>query len=236
MQEMTMRAEMPEFTVPTRLRSTLEVLTVMMLLPVGGIIGSLTGFVPAAAIMSVLLPLIAAAVFLRREGLAWRSLVFGKQLSVVAVLGFALLALAGGLGLEMLAGTVMRAMGLPEADITVFSQLVEGNLYMFLWMLIPVVWGSAAIGEELLVRGFMQHRLTGMTGPLTGAFLQALIFGLAHFYQGITGIVTTFTIGLAFGLVYLRSRNLLPLILAHGLIDTFAMTALYLGHPELLSL
>ncbi|MEM9313508.1 MAG: type II CAAX endopeptidase family protein [Pseudomonadota bacterium] len=235
MQEMTMRAEMPEFPVPTRLRGALEVLTVVLLLPVGGIVGGLTGFVPAAAIMSVLLPLIAATLFLRREGLAWRELVFGRRLSFLAIFGFTLLALAGGLGLEMVAGLSMHALGLPEADISAFSRLVEGNLGMYLWMLIPVAWGSAAIGEELLVRGFMQHRLTGMTGPLLGAFLQALIFGLAHFYQGITGIVTTFAIGFAFGLVYLRSRNLLPLIVAHGLIDTFAMTALYLGHPELLS-
>ena len=29
-------------------------------------------------------------------------------------------------------------------------------------------------------------------------------------------------------------RNLVPLIIAHGLIDAWAMTALYLGRPELL--
>ena len=234
MQEMTMSAGMPELKVPTRLRGALEVLAVVLLLPVGGILGSLTGFPPAGAIMSVLLPLLVATLFLRRECRSWGSLAFAGSLSIPAILGYTALALLGGLGLEFVAGLFKQAVGLPAPDLSAFIGLIEGNLTIYLWMLIPVSWGSAAIGEELLVRGFMQHRLTGMTGPLLGAFLQALIFGLAHSYQGLSGTLTTFAIGLAFGLVYLRCRNLVPLIIAHGLIDTFAMTAIYLGYADLL--
>lgn len=231
----TIEADVPEPRGPTRLRAGLEVLAVVLLLPLGGILGGLTGFIPAAAILSVLLPLLGATLFLRREGLPWRRLVVGRALSIRAVLAYAVLALVGSLGLQAVAGLIMKALGLPEPDLTPFTALVEGNLTMYLWLLIPVSWGSAAIGEELLVRGFLQHRLIGMTGPLTGVFLQALVFGSAHAYQGPTGIVTTFVIGLAFGLVYLRSRNLLPVIIAHGCIDTFAMTAIYLGHAEWLT-
>jgi membrane protease YdiL (CAAX protease family) len=40
-----------------------------------------------------------------------------------------------------------------------------------------------------------------------------------------------------FGAIYVRSgRNLLPLILAHGLIETVALTLVYFGHGEMLQL
>ena len=67
---------------------------------------------------------------------------------------------------------------------------------MYLWMLIPVSWGSAAFGDELLVRGFMQYRLTGIMGVRAAVVLQALIFALAHFYQGLAGMINVFFVGL----------------------------------------
>lgn len=48
-------------------------------------------------------------------------------------------------------------------------------------------------------------------------------------------MIAVFALALAFGAVYVRNvRNCVPLIIAHGLIDTCAMTALYLGRPGLL--
>ena len=59
---------------------------------------------------------------------------------------------------------------------------------------------------------------------------QAAIFALAHRYQGVTGVLVVFVIGLIFGAVFIRcGRNLWPVIAAHGLIDTVAITSVYLG-------
>jgi membrane protease YdiL (CAAX protease family) len=59
---------------------------------------------------------------------------------------------------------------------------------------------------------------------------QAIMFGLGHSYQGLYGIVLTGAIGLVMGITYwLGGRWLLPVILAHGLVDTISITQVYLG-------
>jgi hypothetical protein len=63
--------------------------------------------------------------------------------------------------------------------------------------------------------------------------LQALVFALGHAYQGVTGVVNLFVVGLILGYVYLRGgRNLWPVIVAHGLIDTLSTTLVYLGYGQ----
>ncbi|HVH34043.1 MAG TPA: CPBP family intramembrane glutamic endopeptidase [Tahibacter sp.] len=110
---------------------------------------------------------------------------------------------------------------------------IAGNLPMLLGLL-AIAWSTAAFGEELLFRGFLLGRLRGLLGDgpgfgIVAAFVQALLFGLAHAYQGPTGILVTGLIGLVFGLLYLRLRVLWPLVIAHGLIDTVGLLALYAG-------
>lgn len=110
---------------------------------------------------------------------------------------------------------------------------IAGNLPMLLGML-AIAWSTAAFGEELLFRGFLLGRLRALLGGglgvgIVAAFVQALVFGLAHAYQGPTGILVTGLIGLVFGLLYLRLRALWPLVIAHGLIDTVGLLALYAG-------
>jgi membrane protease YdiL (CAAX protease family) len=104
------------------------------------------------------------------------------------------------------------------------------------WFAAIVVMGvfNTVLGEELLFRGFLQGRLEALLGARRGAgflaaLLQALAFGLAHAYQGPTGILVTGCLGLLFGLLYLRTKSLWPLVVAHGLIDTVSLLALYAG-------
>ena len=57
---------------------------------------------------------------------------------------------------------------------------------------------------------------------------QAIIFGLVHAYQSPAGMIKVGLIGLVFGISYLAvKRNLWPLILAHGLIDSLDMISHY---------
>lgn len=235
MTEMTleMNRELPSKT--GQIRGWLEVVCIFLLFPVGGILGGLTGFLPLAAICSVLVPLVAATLFLRREGTRWRSLVFGRQLPASRVAAYGALAIVGAVFALLITTAILRAAGLPPPDISAFTSTVEGNLTLYLWLLIPVSWGSAAVGEELLTRGFLLHRLEGLAGTSAAVVLQAFIFAVVHFYQGITGVASIFALALVFGAVYVKcGRSLLPLILAHGLIDTYAMTVIYLGRADLL--
>lgn len=111
---------------------------------------------------------------------------------------------------------------------------VRGRLSGYLLML-TVAWTSAAFGEELLFRGFALDRLHVALGGGRGAAalavaLQALLFGLGHAYQGLGGVVLTGVIGLGLGAIVRAARgNLWIAILAHGLIDTLGLTALFLA-------
>ena len=65
---------------------------------------------------------------------------------------------------------------------------------------------------------------------VAAAVVSSIVFGLFHSYQAPIGIIRTGAIGLVFALAYLVvGRNLWPLVLAHGLIDTLDMIGHYLG-------
>lgn len=101
--------------------------------------------------------------------------------------------------------------------------------------LIGFAWISAAIGEELVFRGFLMHQLQALfarvgLGRVSAAIAGGVLFGAMHANQGASGILLTGLVGAIFGYAYLRSgRNLWALILAHGLVDTWGVITLYLG-------
>ncbi len=209
----------------------LEVIVVVILMPVGGILGTLTGWLPLSPILGVIVPLGAATFFLHREQVSWHSLIFGISLGPGRILIWtAVILLATYVSTTLLLTPVLQKSGVPPIDIRVLRDLIEGNITGFLIFVIPVSWGSAAIGEELLVRGFLLHRISSLSNDVVAVILQAALFALAHFYQGLMGVANIFVLALIFGTFYIRlGRNLLPLILAHGIIDTVSITLLYLG-------
>ena len=209
-----------------------QIALIICLIPVGLTLGALTGWAVLSPIMGMVVPLLAATWFLKREGMGWRDIGFARQMPMGRFLGFTALAVVAVylfvfLGLR----NILSAAGLPPQDVSSLARLLEGNTLYFLLFLLPVSWGSAAFGEELLVRGFMQNRLEILTrSPVWAVIAQAAIFALAHTYQGLTGVLMVFLIALILGAVYIRcGRNLWPVIAAHGLIDTVAITSLYLG-------
>lgn len=100
--------------------------------------------------------------------------------------------------------------------------------------LMIVIWTTAAFAEEMVFRGFFMTRVADIFGRNAFGWTVALIvpaifFGLAHSYQGLAGVIVTGTVGLIFGIWYLiTKRNLLPLILAHGLVNSIGITMLFL--------
>ncbi|MBE4909216.1 CPBP family intramembrane metalloprotease [Bacillus luteolus] len=81
---------------------------------------------------------------------------------------------------------------------------------------------TAGFTEEVLYRGFIIYVLfyfmPNISIWLTLIF-SALVFGLAHTYQGVGGVVRTGIIGLLFGMMYVTIGSILPLIVLHFLID-----------------
>lgn len=143
------------------------------------------------------------------------------------------LAMVGGFAAVLVAtGIVLPALGVPAYVSTRPS--TSGDLAEYLYWAIPVSWGSAAFGEELVLRGFVLDRIQkaigtpGLAATLTAIVLQATIFGAFHVHQGVAGVVLTGTIGLVLGLVWLAGgRNLWACILIHGLINLISQTEYY---------
>lgn len=101
--------------------------------------------------------------------------------------------------------------------------------------LTAAAWLSAAIGEELVFRGFLLHELGEVVGTRgtrrAGVVLaSAALFGLAHANQELPGVLLTASAAILFGAAFFASgRNIVALMLAHGLVDTWGLFTLYLG-------
>jgi membrane protease YdiL (CAAX protease family) len=85
------------------------------------------------------------------------------------------------------------------------------------------------ISEEGLFRGYIQTHLQKFYA-WKAIFIQAILFGFWHFVWNLYPfnpfamaqyIATTFFIGLLFGYFYSKAKNLVPLILTHGLWNSF---------------
>lgn len=120
---------------------------------------------------------------------------------------------------------------LPYALIYAFTgqmPIQSFNVSMVL-LILPFMTLCVGISEEGLFRGYVQTKLEKHYSAATAIVTQAILFGLWHFvwnlypfdavamaqYVGIT-----FFFGLLFGYFYSKTRNLAPLVLAHGLWNT----------------
>lgn len=118
-------------------------------------------------------------------------------------------------------------------DLSAFAAL-EGDLFAWL-ALTAFMWITAAFGEELVFRGFLQRELArllgdGTPGRIAATGVTAVFFGAVHLYQGVSGIVTTGVMGLLLGILFWREGGrLLPCILVHGFYDMIGITLIFLG-------
>jgi uncharacterized protein len=189
-------------------------------------------WIAPVAPMVLLFVLATGMLYLRGE--RWRSLGFRTPTSFKRVAG---LVVAGYLAL-IVGNAVVVLVLLPKLAVTqpnfgAFSGL-KGHPALFAFWLV-FAWVSAAFGEELQFRGFLWSRLERLFGGGRGSavltlFTQAALFGLCHLYQGVGGVIATGMAGLVLGGVYWAGkRNLVAVIILHGLIDTVSLTVLFSG-------
>jgi uncharacterized protein len=85
-----------------------------------------------------------------------------------------------------------------------------------------VVSAHAGWGEELFYRGTLLLMLATVLPLWAAAVVSTLVFGFAHIYQGVRGIVLTSILGGMFLGLYFISGSLVIPIIAHAMYDIYA--------------
>lgn len=142
--------------------------------------------------------------------------------------GFGTLIAAGigipGLGLYFAA----RALGI-NTD-------VQASALTDHWWTIPVLVLSAAqngILEETVMIGFLYARLRQIWKLPMVLIVSAVVRGSYHLYQGFGGFAGNLIMGVIFGLIYLKWKRVMPLIVAHTLLDVASFVGYSLLAPHI---
>jgi membrane protease YdiL (CAAX protease family) len=218
-----------QFGVIKPMKSTL-LLTLEILLLLAGIGVYAFGLFPFP-----ILPLFVVAwISLHWRHLGWRDIGLRRPAKWLPLIG---LALGIGIGYQALdtvaiAPLLQRITG-QSIDLSQFAGL-KGNLPALI-VFMAVSWTEAAFIEEMFFRGYLLNRFIDLAGQERFGIALALlgnaaIFGFAHAYQGLTGVLDTALAGLVLGLLYFLARkNLWLPILTHGIIDTVGFLLIYAG-------
>jgi CAAX protease family protein len=175
---------------------------------------------------------------LRIRGLRWKDvgLRFGPEpdwpLTKILLVG-----LVVGIGMEALelfaTQPLLTKLLHQGPDLHEFQRLVGNTQLLILG--IVLAWILAGFGEETVWRGYVMNRFGDLFGKSTfawivAAILTTILFGLAHFPQGATGIIENVIDGAILAALYfVAGRNLLAPIIAHGIQDTIDVVLIYLG-------
>jgi membrane protease YdiL (CAAX protease family) len=140
--------------------------------------------------------------------------------------------LAGGIGIP---GIGLYLLG-RQLGLTVHIQTQSLGQY---WWTIPVLVGAAlqnGLLEEVIVVGYLAQRL-GQLGWSRWAWIaaSALLRGSYHLYQGFGPFLGNVVMGLLFAYFYCRRRRVMPLVVAHTLIDVVAFIGPSLLDPSWLT-
>lgn len=182
----------------------------------------------------VILGMIFVSLLIRREHI--RSLGFKRPQSWSRMVSFAFI---GVVFLQLFdVGVVLPIMNRltgSTIDYSGFANLKDNLGQLVLLLLLS--WTLAALGEEIVYRGYIQKLLTNLFGSnLPGTLLMvgisSLLFGFAHTEQGIIGVVVTTVDALFFSWLKLKfGNNLWAAILAHGFYNSIGVLVFYFTGP-----
>lgn len=127
-----------------------------------------------------------------------------------------------GVGLAALIGAGTLGVYAAGRALGVTTAIIPTALDSY-WWTVPVLVLSAlrhAVLEEVIVVGYLFERLRELGWSVPAIIVaSALLRGSYHLYQGIGPFVGNVIMGLIFGYAYTRTRRVMPLVVAHALLD-----------------
>ncbi len=133
--------------------------------------------------------------------------------------------LGWGVGLAALIGIPGLGLYYIAKALDLNATVVASGLTDYWWTIPVLVLAAAknAVLEEVVVVGYLMTRLRQLgVGAWPTLAASALLRGSYHLYQGFGAFVGNAVMGLVFGYFYQRKGRVLPLVIAHTLIDIAA--------------
>lgn len=154
--------------------------------------------------------------WIKRKGLSMGSLTSDRWRTPRAALrdlGFGLGFLVVGIPLT---GGLSYLLRVGAAPMEIFPHTaMEAGVFLMLAL-------TAGYCEELVFRGYLMQQFSERTNSANlGILLQAIVFGLAHGYQGVKLMSIIVVYGCLFGVFVRWRKSLFPAMIAHGTQDMF---------------
>lgn len=84
----------------------------------------------------------------------------------------------------------------------------------------------APIIEEIIFRGYGVTTLLKRFSPIVSILITAVCFSTLHTFNGIEGMITSLLAGMALGFLFYKTRNVIPVIVAHWVMN-FSIGMMY---------
>jgi membrane protease YdiL (CAAX protease family) len=137
-----------------------------------------------------------------------------------------------GTWLAALIGIPGLGLYLVSRQLGISAEVIPAALGEYWWTVPMLLFAAirASLLEEVIVVGYLFNRLSRLgfsskSQILLSAFLRASY----HLYQGFGGFIGNFFMGLLFGYLYQRWGRVMPLVIAHFLLDA----AIFVGYAFL---
>ncbi|MBI2940202.1 MAG: CPBP family intramembrane metalloprotease [Chloroflexi bacterium] len=143
-----------------------------------------------------------------------------RRLALGLVAGLAVLVAAG------LVEQVLQRLGVRQNQSELFAAVRDASPRQFVALLLAAAV-LTPFAEEVFFRGYVFTALLRERGPWQAYIGSAALFSAVHF--NLAALAPIFVIGLVMAFVYHRTRTLVPVIVAHGVNNLVALSALYFG-------
>jgi len=177
-----------------------------------------------------------ALFLLWKSGWNWAKFGFGQKISPRTILRGLLFAIFIFLVINVCVEPFLEIY-IGKIDLSSIDE-IRGDFASF-FTLFLIMWVFAAFGEEFLFSGYyMKHlaKFLGDTNKAWGisAIILTIYFGVAHYYQGTTSMISVSLASSIFFYIFYKNRtNLALLVFTHGFYDTIGLTLIYLNKDRI---